>query len=264
LIRDGGMTAANIRVLKGAQATRAAIRSALAQAAARVRPQDHFVFYFAGHGTQVDDRPPYDEPDRRDEALCASDADNRGGGLVLDDELGRWLEDVNAGQVTVILDCCHAGTGTKDAGDDLAPRFLPMAQGPATKQRLPSKAPKAPWRELRDGSKAIGRRTASYFACLPDQQAYERRFPDRTPPSRSGQFTHYFLEGLQGKTADADRDGVVSHRELIDYTSRRLDETFNSARSRAAERQQAVLEADSPDSPLLSLRRTPLPAPPEK
>ena len=180
-------------MLKGDQATRESIWKAFRETAKRVRSGDYLVFYFAGHGTQVPDRRPFDELDGLDEALCPYDADDRGEGLVLDDDLGLWLDDVEAGQVTVILDCCHSGTGTKAPDDDLMPRFLPGIH-PGAKP-----AAESPWRELRDISKAPGRQTVAFFACRPDQQAYERLIPGNQPPARRGQFSYYFLEGLPAR-----------------------------------------------------------------
>jgi metacaspase-1 len=245
-----GFAAENVLVLKETQATRAAIRGAFDRMKRRVGHRDHFVFHFAGHGTQLDDRPPYDEPDRLDEALCPSDANGRGENLILDDDLGLWLEEISARQVTVILDCCHAGTGVKDAvgGDDLADRFLPIPRnGP------PLSRPEQPWRELRGQTKGAGHRTASFFACRPEQRAYERRILERLPPVRAGQFSYYLLEGLRDRTADRNEDGRVSEQELLDYTRRRIDETFNSSRSGEADRQQPVLESDDPDAPALGV-----------
>jgi hypothetical protein len=144
LVRDYGFTPGNVRLLKGDQATRDAIRKALREQAKRVRSGDSLVFYFAGHGTQVPDRRPFDESDDLDEALCPFDADERGNGLVLDDDLGLWLDEVQEGQMTTILDCCHSGTATKAPDDDLTPRFLPGNRAGA------KPAAESPWRELRD------------------------------------------------------------------------------------------------------------------
>ncbi len=245
LLRERGFGARNIHLITGTKATRDAIRAALGEAATRVHPTDRFLLYFAGHGTQVADRAPYDEPDRLDEALCASDADEHGAGLVLDDDLSRWLEEVDAGQVIVILDCCHSGSATKDADDDLASRFLPA---PVERRREEPAA----WRELRTGGKGLGRRTAAFFACKPDQQAYERRLPGVSAPARSGQFTHFLLEGLRGTVADTNRDGIVTNRELVDYTTRRLDASFNRHRASDRERQQPDFDADTPDAAVLN------------
>jgi hypothetical protein len=207
------------------------------------------VFHYSGHGTQVPDVQPFDEPDGLDEALCPWDATAEGENLIRDDELGVWLDDLPAQRVTVILDCCHAGTGTKDVGDDpeIVSRFLPMrhvVRRPAVVKR--------PWRELQTDTKEFGRQMTSFFACQPSQEAYERRFLDRRPPRRAGQFSHFLIEGLRDCAADRNRDGLVSNEELLGYISRRLDESFNQTRSTRAGRQDPAIETTLTDGPVLA------------
>jgi uncharacterized caspase-like protein len=255
LIHRFGFDPRNVLVLKGPEATREKIRAAFAGLAKRARAEDRFVFHFSGHGTQVPDARPFDEPDGRDEALCPWDANAHGENLVRDDELGVWLEDIPARRITVILDCCHAGTGTKDAGDDpeVVSRFLPMRNH----VRRPSSS-KRPWRELQGDTKEFGRQMTSFFACRPDQEAYERRFLDRRPPRRAGQFSHFLVEGLRDNAADHNRDGIVSNGELLDYVSRRVDESFNQTRPDSAGHQNPTVETGSPHAPAVAdSRRSP-------
>jgi molecular chaperone DnaK len=164
---------------------------------------------------------------------------------VLDDDLGLWLDEIESGQVTVILDCCHSGTGTKAPDDDLMPRFLPGNRTGA------KPAAESPWRELRDISKAPGRQTVAFFACRPAQQAYERLIPGNQPPARRGLFSYYFLEGLRDGAADLDGDGIVRNQEILQYVANRLDQSFNRARPSPADRQQPSLETDFPEAAVL-------------
>ncbi len=253
LVREAGFRRRDVVVLKGPQATRAKIKSAFELMAKRTRGEDQFVIHFSGHGTQVADVRPFDEPDGRDEALCPWDATADGANLVLDDDLGMWLDLVRAARVTVILDCCHSGTGTKVIGVDLeiVSRFLPMK--PVAGR--PSKS-KKPWRELNYNTKGFGSQLTGFFACRPEQEAYERRFLDHQPPRRAGQFSHFFLEGLQKARADQNRDGIVSQAELLRYVSERLDESFNRTRSSPAGHQNPAMETDSPDAAVLIAPRT--------
>ena len=248
LIGQFGFAAKNVLVLKGPSATREKIKAAFHKLAARARPEDQFLFHYSGHGTQIADVQPFDEPDGRDEALCPWDATALGGNLVLDDALGSWLDDLRALRVTVILDCCHAGTGTKDADADpeIASRFLPIKLA----ERRPPGV-KRPWRELQGNTKAFGSQTVSFFACQPDQEAYERRFLDQQPPRRAGQFSHFFLEGLREAAADQNRDGIVSNGELLRFVSRCLDESFNRGRPSPAAHQNPASETSFPDAPVL-------------
>jgi hypothetical protein len=200
----------------------------------------------------VADRKPFDEPDGLDEALCPADARGDGTNLILDDDLAVWLEEIAASQITVVLDCCHAGSGVKDADDDFQVRALPRVDQPTrNREEL------APWRDLKSTSKRPERRIqTAFFACRPEQQAFEHRTWRAGEQVYAGQFTHFFLEGLASPKADEDGDGVLTAEESCRYAARRLDATFNRTRTRDAERQQPVLESDRPDAPVFGVKRT--------
>lgn len=235
----------HVRLFKGAEATRAKLQTAFADVSRQAKPDDVFVFHFSGHGTRVPDRRPFDEDDKLDEALCLADTNGDGDNLLIDDDLALWLEALPARQVSVILDCCHAGTGTKNPDDDLVPRFLPLA---VTTDRI--QPPKQSWRELRDTTKGSPRRLTAFFACHSDQQAYERRFPNVKAPAKGGQFTQALLAGLRDSAADVNNDGTITNRELLRFAAVRLDKTFNQTRTRSTERQEPLLESEDADVPV--------------
>lgn len=245
LIAQGALDKQHVQILLGKQATYHAVKSAFLALIRQLKPGDRFIFQFSGHGTQIPDRPPLDEPDGLDEALCVYDATAQGDNLVVDDELGQWLDEIPARNITVLLDCCHAGTGTKDPDDDIAARYLP-----AQAAGFPPKMAKEPWRDLRSSSKSLDKQITAFFACAADQQAYERRMPQMKAPARVGQFTHYFLEGLKDARADVNHDGVISNQESLDYAKSRLQETFNHARAQVRDRQEPTLETAEPGKPI--------------
>ncbi|MBU6172289.1 MAG: caspase family protein [Planctomycetes bacterium] len=240
---------AHVRVLKGVKATRSAIETAFIELATTLHPEDAFVFHFSGHGTRVADRKPFDEPDYVDEAVCPSDATASGENLIIDDDLGKWLESLPCRKITVILDCCHSGTGIKDLDDDVAPRFLLIPQTP---QNLASTAQttEKPWGDIQRNTKSFDRQITALYACKAEQQAYERRLPELQAPARVGQFSHFLVEGLRDKWADTDGDGMVSHREAIEYVRQRIDDTFNRVRDGGTDRQEPVMECDAANAPL--------------
>ncbi|HQU44634.1 MAG TPA: caspase family protein [Pirellulales bacterium] len=235
----------NVLLIRRDEATLAKLQTKMREMVKRIRVDDSFVFHFSGHGTQVADRRPFDEADGLDEALCLYDATAEGENLLLDDELGRWLDDVPAKSVTAILDCCHAGTGTKDLDGEIMPRYLPLVTATAKQSTA-----EEPWRDLRSATKSFGRSTAALFACHPDQQAYERRISVGDERIHAGQFSHYLLEGLHNKAADRDSDGVITNEEAATYAAHRIDETFNRRRDRSTDRQQPALESDVSNSPI--------------
>ena len=105
----------HIRKLVDGQATKAGIVEGLGGwLAQKARPGDTALFYYSGHGSQIRDRNG-DEEDHRDEVLCPADVrPGVPGKEISDDELAVLLERVQATDITVIIDACHAGTGVRD------------------------------------------------------------------------------------------------------------------------------------------------------
>ncbi|MFN0196592.1 MAG: caspase domain-containing protein [Planctomycetaceae bacterium] len=235
-------SAERITQLTGDQANLKQIRTAFKTLSEQLQPTDRLVLYYSGHGTQLDDRKPFDEEDELDEALCLYDAKADGSNLLLDDELGRWLDDLPAGAVTILLDCCHAGTGHKELDDDIQPRFLPIAH-----RETASALKQAPWQDVRGSQKSIARRTAAFFACQANQQAYERRLPRGDKQVPAGQFTHFLIAGLETGAADLNTDGAVTQEEVQKYLAKQLDESFNARREDQVDQQQPALTATRPE-----------------
>lgn len=86
-------------------------------------PDDSFLFYFSGHGTQIVDKFgtfPGDEakgryPDKNDEALLPVDADLASPDTyLLDDELNAMLQEFQTKKITCIIDTCYSGDILKE------------------------------------------------------------------------------------------------------------------------------------------------------
>lgn len=66
---------------------------------------DAFMFYFAGHGFQYNDRNS-DEKDGKDESILSAD-----GKPIIDDELFLLISRLKRGrEATFVFDCCHSGS----------------------------------------------------------------------------------------------------------------------------------------------------------
>jgi hypothetical protein len=122
LRRYYGFENANIRVVTDERATQQAILARLEWLVADARGGDELVFHFSGHGSQVADRDG-DELDQLDEIICPYDMD---WDHPLTDDVfqryfGRLAPDVS---LTVVLDCCHSGTGLRDVRLNTVDRFL--------------------------------------------------------------------------------------------------------------------------------------------
>lgn len=114
LVANYGFAPENILILRDEEAGRERILAAIREhLIAPAKPGDAHLFYFAGHGSQVYNSRS-DEPDKKDETLVPADA-VRGARDIRDKELSRLFNDVldRGAALTVILDSCHSGSGTR-------------------------------------------------------------------------------------------------------------------------------------------------------
>jgi uncharacterized caspase-like protein len=105
-----------VRLLTDARATTAAIVSRLHWLVDDASAGDVLVFHYSGHGSQVPDRHG-DEVDGLDEIICPYDLDWEN--PFTDDDLYDVVKGLAPGaNLTVILDCCHSGTGLRRLAGD--------------------------------------------------------------------------------------------------------------------------------------------------
>ena len=138
----------DIRILTDSRATTNAILDGLSWLAAGAAPGDSLVFHYSGHGSQVPDARHGDETsDGLDEILCPYDLDwDR---PLTDDLLAAACAGVpKEALFTVILDCCHSGTGLREPARPGAPardsaparpRFLSNPSAPFPSPRRPAR-----------------------------------------------------------------------------------------------------------------------------
>ena len=99
-----------IGLLTDEKATRENIEKAFRELKLKSKPGDEIFIYWSGHGSSCADTGG-DEEDGRDEFLVPYDgnAADAEGSMVLDDALGRWVQELDGRKVAVILDACHSG-----------------------------------------------------------------------------------------------------------------------------------------------------------
>lgn len=107
-LSDAGVLNPASVILLNADATTDAVRRAFQQVAAQTGPDDLFLFFFSGHGVQVNSRVSATEPDGRDETIVMRD------GNMTDDELARLFGTVRARMAVAILDSCFSGGFARD------------------------------------------------------------------------------------------------------------------------------------------------------
>ncbi|MGE0135526.1 MAG: caspase domain-containing protein [Dehalococcoidia bacterium] len=107
-----GFNPEDIRLLTDKRATTANMRERLHWLVDGAGPGSVLLFHFSGHGSQVRDRDGDELEDGLDEILCPYDLD--WDDPFTDDELRKAIGSVPEGvNFTLVLDCCHSGTGTR-------------------------------------------------------------------------------------------------------------------------------------------------------
>jgi hypothetical protein len=179
-------------VLLDADATAAGIDRAFADMSRKVRPQDVFVFFWAGHGKTVDGRfyfIPQDFHFTGDDSVVATG--------IGQDRLQQWLARISARKSILLFDACESGTLTED-------RAVPRGMEEMTAiDRL---------------SHAMGRSILT--ATTDDKPAMEG-------VRGHGVFTYALLAGLA--KAQLDPDGLIDLFDLAAYVDREVPEISYNA-----------------------------------
>jgi hypothetical protein len=102
-LRNAGVLHPASRVLTNGDATRKSVAAAFAQASAAAGPNDLFLFFFSGHGNQLDVTPSATELDGRSETIELYDE------AMTDYELGQLFSTVGSRMALVALDSCYSG-----------------------------------------------------------------------------------------------------------------------------------------------------------
>lgn len=148
LIDQLGYSKENIRRLLDQEATHCRIRDEFSALADRVRPGDWVYIHYSGHGSEVKDQSS-DEMGAVDQTWvtygarghgidgeqCLTDGHDLNRYDILDDQLNRWLAQIeaNGGQILFVSDSCHSGSVSRAPGIPRsidATDFHPLADRP--------------------------------------------------------------------------------------------------------------------------------------
>jgi len=101
---------AEATLLLDREVTAESVRRTLSEVARKTQPKDEVILFWSGHGGQVEDTSG-DEADGLDELLVPWNGkmSDVAGTMILDDALGRWVQDFSGCELLVILDACHSG-----------------------------------------------------------------------------------------------------------------------------------------------------------
>jgi len=242
---DLGFDPSEVRVLTNREASREGIlRSIDEWLVAGTRPGDRVLFYYAGHGAQQRSSGP-DTEQGFDQTLVPVDTVVRNGrvlNMITDKELKARFARLAGRQVTVIVDACHSGTITRSAAGGLPPQsiartpyglmpYLGATAAPSTRSVPRGRADLFP----RQDGLVVWSAVTAFQVALEENSAGEPR----------GVFTRAFIEGLTASRADRDRDGDVSHAELLDWVQARSSAHCRSAPASCTAGLLPTLEAPS-------------------
>ncbi|MBX9707718.1 MAG: caspase family protein [Caulobacteraceae bacterium] len=110
-LERGGVLAPGSVVLTNAEATVAGVRRAFAQVARDAGPDDMFLFFFSGHGSQEEGGPSAREPDGRTETIVLRD------GEITDAEMAELFAGLNTRLSLLVLDSCFSGGFARNVVD---------------------------------------------------------------------------------------------------------------------------------------------------
>ncbi|MBD2214500.1 caspase family protein [Nostoc linckia FACHB-104] len=116
-------------ILKNSEATRQAVINGFRNHLCQAKQNDIVLFYYSGHGSQelAPEELWHLEPDHFDETLVCYDSRTENGWDLADKELALLIGEVAESNphITIILDCCHSGSGTKDPMQTAKERRFP-------------------------------------------------------------------------------------------------------------------------------------------
>jgi len=249
LVSAFGIAQEDIRLLTDAAASREGILEAFRTWLIEgTKPGDRVVFYFAGHGAQVEDATA-DEEDKFDEVLAPADVTGeldgenpQLSGYIKDDEIQALISELKGREVMFIADACHSGTITRGI---LRAREAQPA-GPAGYSPVRTLTPYGPlqvsadFAELstrsahRETTRAIAvvaadAATAEASADAPKVVAWsavgsaQLAMEDMEKGGSEGLFTNRFVKGVTEFEADLDKNGKVTGSELLAYLRNESD-----------------------------------------
>jgi hypothetical protein len=220
LVGRWGFPEENVLLLLNGEATRAAMEEALTGwLPARVDADDHVVFYFAGHGSQIWDENG-DEADGLDETIAPADVELTDPSLdIVDEVLGEWLRALPTDDVVYIHDNCSAATGTRAATPFSRARSL--GRDPAQLRGAPTGATRgAAGQPDESGYDTEGTEIVELAASQPGQVAVDVLFPggDGVEPFHGGAFTTFLVRELWRAPAG------TTYRQVFAAVTRALEQ----------------------------------------
>ena len=218
LIEFYGFRKKDITVLTDGAATKKAMEAGIKALVRDSKKGDVAVLHYSGHGSNVPDDND-DEADGRDEILCPTDLDWKD--PLRDDWLRSTFDGLDGGvSLTVIMDCCHSGTNTREFLPPDAPvkqRYLPSPWGLVAAESGRSQ-PRRVRSELRTSAPAARKAKDIVNADLPELLITGCRDTQTSADAFiNGRYNGALTYGLVNAIRKA--KGKLTYQELHDRTS---------------------------------------------
>ena len=242
----------NIITLKDAGATKDAITKALDNLAKSSSPGDVVVIHFSSHGQQLEDDGS-DEMDNLDEAIVPygavysnnpSDFDKYAPGYFRDDLFGEKVTAIrnslgSKGDLLVLLDACHSGTGTRGVSNSVARGANnPMVSYKFDTKKVKVKDAAGVFKEKeQEDTKVKLNSDAATYVVLSGAQAQELNYESRDDNNDAvGSLSYAFSKAL------STLEGTTSYRGLF--------ASIENIMREKAPKQKPVIEGDGVDREL--------------
>lgn len=189
--------------------------------AGRSAPPPAFLFHYSGHGSQAIDETGT-EPDGLDETLVAYDSRTPNIYDIKDWELGQLIEELNAftDNVTIVLDCCHSGSGTRDANIAQTRRCSPdLRPQPIAKQRPNLPAGK---RSVSAGNWEIGEKHVLLAGCRDHEESNEYAIRSGARYEWQGAMSYF----LQDELCRLSHTHATTYRELFERVRHAVNKSY--------------------------------------
>lgn len=197
--------------------TRNNVKSWLLEILGKLGPQDEFIFFFAGHGQELDNQ----------QYLLTCDA-NLDQPLMREDKqlnlkiVTEALEKCSAARVAVVVDACRKSARKDRSGPDEAPQTASFVRA----TRLTQGATQG---SAQSGAKRV---RVTLLSCVAGESSYEH------PSIGHGFFSYYLLEGLRKAGPPG---GKVTLSSLTAYLQERVPEAVVSKFGGARKKPSPIL-----------------------
>jgi len=236
VLRKGGVT--DVTLLIDEKAWRRQAQAAFDQLVAGARPGDLVIIGFAGHGSRAPERVKGSNPDGYDEVFVLPGFDDKGPATaerILDKEINVWLRRLEQkGAYTLfIADTCHGGGLIRNVdlrAGDASYRQTTISIEPYDDALAPITRATDRLHEPEEFDRVTFLAAADKLSKSP-----ELRIPGQ--PTPRGALSYAAARALEG-TADQNKDGRTTRRELFEYVQQVVQQYSHSRQKIVAEPRQ--------------------------